>query len=197
MIKRSKVENIKNLPEEVKLGIKEILLSFQMNYIRFIMWQPSKHFRRWMLNIYKDVAISKGVPIYHGCQYWRGPMEIKEGVNLGFSCQLDARRGLYIGRNACLASGVWIWTLHHDYNATNFDAVGGAVYIGDYAWLCSRCTILPNIRIGEGAVIASGAVVTKDVEPWTVVGGVPAKVIGYREKKQYDYVPGKVWIPLI
>lgn len=64
---------------------------------------------------------------------------------------------------------------------------GGEVEIGPYAWICSRSIILPGIKIGEGAVVASGAVVTKDVPPYAVVGGVPARVIGQRERKDYDY----------
>lgn len=62
-----------------------------------------------------------------------------------------------------------------------------SVAIGDYAWICCRSIILPGITIGEGAVVASGAIVTKDVPPYTIVGGTPAKIIGYREKKAYSY----------
>ena len=72
-----------------------------------------------------------------------------------------------------------------------------AVRIEDYAWLCSHCIILPGVTIGKGAVVASGAVVTKDIEPWTVVGGVPAKPIGKREEKKYDYHPGAYWVPFV
>ena len=51
------------------------------------------------------------------------------------------------------------------------------VTINDSVWICGGATIIPGITIGEGAVIAAGAVVTKDVEPYTLVGGNPAKVI--------------------
>lgn len=67
--------------------------------------------------------------------------------------------------------------------------------MGDYCWICSRAIVLPGVNIGEGAVVAAGAVVCKDVEPWSVVGGVPAKKIGERERKGYDYVPGAYSIP--
>lgn len=90
-----------------------------------------------------------------------------------------------------------IWTMHHDYNDINFKAVGSPVIIEDFAWVCSRAIILPGITIGKGAVVASGAVVVKDVEAWTVVGGVPAKKIGDRDKKQYNYIPNEYWIPFV
>ena len=82
-----------------------------------------------------------------------------------------------------------IWTLHHDYNDINFKTVGDRVKIGDYAWICSGAIILPGVEIGEGAVVAAGAVVTKNVDPYCIVGGVPAKKIGEREKKNYLYSP--------
>jgi acetyltransferase-like isoleucine patch superfamily enzyme len=71
------------------------------------------------------------------------------------------------------------------------------VIIEDYVWICSRAIILPGVRIGKGAVVASGSVVTKDVEPWDVVGGVPAKKIAEREKKQYNYIPNEYWVPFV
>ena len=57
---------------------------------------------------------------------------------------------------------------------------GDKVTISDYAWLSSRTTILPGVTIGEGAVVAAGAVVTKDVADHAIVAGVPARVIGTR-----------------
>lgn len=155
----------------IRFKISLFFTAFEWLYIRFIMWQPSKHVRRFLLNKFKGVHIAPHVPVNHGCIFWKGSLEIKGGSTIGFDCQLDCRRGIKIGKNVCLASGVWIWTLHHDYNDINFKAVGNPVQIDDFAWLCSRCIILPGVRIGEGAVVASGAVVTKDVEPWTVVGG--------------------------
>ena len=59
-----------------------------------------------------------------------------------------------------------------------------AITIGDGVWLGARAIILPGVTIGEGAVVAAGAVVTKDVEPWAVVGGNPAKFIKKRELKE-------------
>ena len=54
--------------------------------------------------------------------------------------------------------------------------------IEDYVWVATRATVLPGVTIGEGAVVAAGAVVTKDVEPYTIVGGVPARSIGVRNR---------------
>ncbi len=109
------------------------------------------------------------------------------GVNIGPKVLLDGRCGLSIGKSAVIAYEAIIWTLNHDYNDIHFAAKGGPVKIGEYAWICSRSIILPGISIGKGAVVASNAVVTKDVPDYAIVAGVPAKIIGHREIKEYDY----------
>ncbi|GHT07360.1 hypothetical protein FACS189432_02460 [Bacteroidia bacterium] len=114
---------------------------------------------------------------------------IQDGCSIGPRVRLDARKGLVIKNNVTVAAEAMIWTLHHDYNDVNFKTVGDSVVIKEYAWICSRAIIIPGVTIGEYAVVASGSVVTKDVPPFTVVGGIPAKVIGQRENKEYKYVP--------
>lgn len=120
--------------------------------------------------------------------HWRArfyaPWKLKIGNNtiIGNDAMLDARKGIQIGDNVQLSMGVWIWTMEHDIQDPWFAGKGGPVRIEDYAWVSCRVIILPGVTIGKGAVIAAGAVVTKDVEPYTIVGGVPAKKIGERTK---------------
>ena len=95
---------------------------------------------------------------------------------------LDGRGGqLTIGANVDIAQEVNIWTEQHDYDDPMYGNKGGNVIIDDYVWIASRATILPGVHIGRGAVVASGAVVTKDVPPLAIVGGVPAKILKYRK----------------
>jgi acetyltransferase-like isoleucine patch superfamily enzyme len=75
--------------------------------------------------------------------------------------------------------------MEHDILSPTFSGTGGPVTICDWVYIGSRVTVLPSVKIGEGAVVASCAVVTKDVEPWTVVGGVPAKPISQRPHVNY------------
>lgn len=148
---------------------------------------PSQTIRNWALRK-MGAKMTKNVKFYEGISV-RNPkgLTIEDGVSIGPKVLLDARCGLTIRKSAVIAYEAIIWTLNHDYNDVNFCGKGAPVEIGKYAWVCSRSIILPGIIIGEGAVVASGAVVTKDVEPYTIVGGVPARVIGLREKKEYCY----------
>lgn len=134
------------------------------------------------------VKMSKNVRFYEGFSI-RNPkgLVIEDGVNIGPRVLLDARRGLTIKKNAVIAYDAIVWTLNHDYNDEHFSSKGAPVTIGAYSWICSRSIILPGVTIGEGAVVASGAIVTHDVPDYAVVAGIPAKIIKYREKKDYNY----------
>lgn len=169
-------------------------IGFNWLIIRFFLCFPSKHVRILFLNL-MGADIHKSVPIYRGFQWRKGtPFVIGEGTSVGLFNMFDSRRGLIIGKNVCFSDHVTIWTLHHDYNDIHFCSKGAPVHIGDYVWVGCNVIILPGVSIGEGAILASGCVVTKDVEPYTVVGGIPAKKIAEREKKHYNYCPADFWV---
>ena len=148
---------------------------------------PSRRIRLALLrhkgaNIHHEVSMFASVEI-------RNPkgLSINSGCSIGPRVLLDARQGLTIGKNVTIAYDAIIWTLHHDMEASDFCTIGAPTTIDDYAWICSRSILLPGVHIGEGAVVASGAVVTKDVPPYTVVGGIPAKKIGERNNHNLCY----------
>lgn len=129
-------------------------------------------------------------------------LEIRKGKNIsiGSNCVinkkvlLDGRGGkLTIGNNVDIAQETNIWTLEHDVNDDYHIDKGADVVIEDYVWIASRCTILPGVTIGHGAVVASNCLVTKDVPPMTIVGGVPAKVIGQRKSGLKYNLKYKPW----
>ena len=100
--------------------------------------------------------------------------------------------GVIIGNNVDIAQETNIWTEQHDYNSPTYKPVCKEVIIEDYVWLASRVTVLPGVHIGRGAVVASGAVVTKDVPPLAIVAGIPAKIIGYRKEEALQYHLGDI-----
>ena len=122
-------------------------------------------------------------------------IRIGHTTNINPNCMFDSRGGsIRIGNFVDIAPEVNIWTLEHDPQDPNFATKGGPVGIEDFVWIGNRAIILPNITIGEGAVIATGAVVTKNVSPWTIVGGVPAREIGLRNKDQNPRKPYKPFL---
>jgi acetyltransferase-like isoleucine patch superfamily enzyme len=116
-------------------------------------------------------------------------IEIGAGSVIGFWATLDGRRGIEIGKNVNFSSEVALWTLQHDPNDPEFGVRGGPIVVEDDAWISFRVTVLPGVRIGRGAVVAAGAVVTEDVAPYSIVGGIPAQVIGER-RRDLDYWMG-------
>jgi len=128
------------------------------------------------------MKIGKGARIEGGCLILGGPRRITIGersvINRGVV--LDGRFPLSIGANVSISIQSVILTLEHDLQAADFRAIGAPVTIGDRVFIGTRAIVLPGVTIGEGAAVAAGAVVTRDVEPHVMVGGVPAKPIGTR-----------------
>lgn len=107
-------------------------------------------------------------------------ISIGEDCSIGKDAILDGRNGIEIGDRVNLSSEVAVWTEQHDHRDRHFGTMGGPVVIERYAWVSFRATVLPGVTIGEGAVVAAGAVVTRDVPPYAIVAGVPARVVGKR-----------------
>lgn len=136
---------------------------------------PSKRIRTSCASRLLGIKIDPTAQLYR----WR---EIRDGRNIsigrgsivGSGVILDGRKGIVIGDSVNISSEVALWTLQHDIDSPTFATSGGPIVVGDRAWLSFRCTILPGVTIGEGAVVAAGAIVSKDVPPYTVVAGIPA-----------------------
>lgn len=127
------------------------------------------------------VAIGRHTSIHRGCRLYCPPrVQIGDNTVINREVLLDGRMGLIIGDNVRVSEGVAIFTLEHDPNSPDFANHGARVRIGDRTFIGARAIILPGVTLGEGAVVAAGAVVTHDVSPYTIVGGVPARCIGER-----------------
>lgn len=147
---------------------------------------PSHIVRHILYHYIFRIKIERDSIIYWRCRFFK-PWGVHIGHNsiVGNDGFLDGRFGLYIGNNVNIAAEVRIYTMEHDINSPIFAGVGNSVCIKDWAYIGSRVTILPGVIIGEGAVVASGAVITKNVDPWILVGGVPARFIKKRPVVKY------------
>ena len=107
-----------------------------------------------------------------------------KGVFINHSAILSASGGIEFEDGSMAAPGLRIATINHDMNERHTTYTYGKVTVKRNAWLGMNVTICPGVTIGEYAVVAAGAVVTKDVPAYAVVGGVPAKVIRYLDPKE-------------
>jgi acetyltransferase-like isoleucine patch superfamily enzyme len=194
--KRKGIANTTNPPKDpsnrvAKKSLKVKIFRLFEGYLRYADQKTGKIPSHTIRNsIYRNIFLinlSKKSTIYYGSEI-RSSQNLHIGKNsiIGDKAILDARKGIYIGENVNLSSGVQIWTEQHDHGDPYFRCLTDSSYrvkIEDRAWIGPGVIILHSVTIGEGAVVAAGAVVTKDVPPYTLVGGIPAKKIGNRNNK--------------
>ncbi len=157
-------------------------------------WTGLIPFHALRLLIYKagGIKIGKGSRIHIGARFFYPEnITIGEGSIIGDNAFLDGRAKLIIGNHVDIASSVMILNSEHDVNSEDFHAISEPVEIGDFCFIGPRVIILPGVKIGKNAVVAAGAVVTKDVLDFNIVGGVPAQIIGERKVKNLHYKLGR------
>ncbi len=170
--------------------------TFSSNFKLFLAtltgYLPSHTLRSVLYRKFFKVNIPRDSIIYWKCTFFE-PAGVNIGHNsiIGDNAFLDGRYSLYIGNNVNISSEVRIFTVEHDIEDSDFKSIGNSVFIEDLVYIGTRVTILPGVKIGKGAVVASGAVVTKDIEPWTMVGGIPAKFIKNRPQVKYTLETSK------
>ncbi len=176
---------------KVSRRIKTVFWEFVCFKLGIVGHIPSHYFRRFCYRLW-GVKIGKGSTIHMNASFYYPPnIKIGEDSVIGEKVVLDGRDKLIIGNHVDIASEVMIYNGQHDINDETFKAVFAPVLIEDYVFIGPRAIILPGITIKKGAVVGAGAVVTKDVEEFKVVGGVPAKEIGERQNKNPDYKLGR------
>lgn len=109
-------------------------------------------------------------------------LRIGRGCAIGNRCVLDARGGITIGRDVNISSHARLQTAKHLIDDPDFMHDFSPISVGDRVWIAEGAVVLGGVTLGEGAVVAAGAVVTKDVAPYSVVGGVPARPIRERAR---------------
>ena len=168
---------------------------FRKGWQRYMLFQvgliPFHYIRRF---VYRALGaeIGKNV-VFHFRTEIRGIHRLKIGAGtiIGDNALLAAQRGLTIGKNVNLSSNVSIYSGAHDHRNPYFrstPATTRPITIGDRVWIGSNAIILTGVNIGEGAVVCAGCVVTKDVEPYAVVAGIPARKVNERPRDlRYEF----------
>lgn len=167
------------------------LADFGLFLLHILVNFPSHHLRRLFFRI-GGAKIGKGSSIHAGCRFFSlKKLQMGEDSIIGRGIFLDGRSRIKIGNHVDIASEVMIYNSEHDINSDDFRAITGPVEIEDYVFIGPRVILLPGVKIGKGAILAAGCVVTKDVPEFAIVGGVPAQVIGERKLKNPHYILGR------
>jgi acetyltransferase-like isoleucine patch superfamily enzyme len=182
--------NSERYPAKLIIVTCRVIEDFSLFLATFTGYIPSHSIRYVLYKYFFLIQVFSDSTIYWRCRFFR-PSGVSIGHHsiIGNDAFLDGRLGLYIEDNVNIAGDVRIYTMEHDIKSTTFSAIGGPVIIKNWVYIGTRVTVLPGVTIGEGAVVASGAVVSKDVDPWTMVGGVPAKFIKNRPIVKYTLNP--------
>ena len=152
---------------------------------------PSRHLRRWFYILMGAQLGKRTFPSRRVEVLYPKGLKLGDGVSVGWFAELDARGGITVGNDTNISSHVKFITGSHDIDDPNFTADFKPIHIGHHCWIGTGATILQGVHIGNGAVIAAGAVVTKDVPSYEVWGGVPAKFIRQRKNNNLQYKIGK------
>ena len=184
----------KNIISKAENRLNTVFLEFWLMILRFVGYIPI-HFIRKTFYIISGIKMPFDSTIHIGANFFQpSGITIGHDTIIGDHCFLDGRARLSIGSHVGIASQVLIYNDEHDLSSPNYSNSFGPVEIGDYVFIGPRAIILPNIKIGKGAVVAAGAVVTKDIPDFEIWGGVPAKKINDRQNKNPSYTLGRAML---
>lgn len=168
------------------------LLDFWLLVLTIVGWIPFHSVRR-LFYLLSGMKLTWTSTIHMWARFYN-PCGITIGKDtiIGNHAFLDGRGRIKIGDHVDIASEVMVYNSEHDLEAEDFVARCEPVEIEDYVFIGPRVIILPGVKIGKGAIVAAGAVVTKDVPEFTIVGGIPSKEIGKRKNQNPHYKLGRV-----
>ena len=157
---------------------------FVINYLpnHIINKIPSYTIRHLYYRGVMGIKIGKGSSVHMNTFFNRSDIQIGTNSVINRSCYIDGRGTVRIGNSVSISPEVHIITGSHHIDSETFEYYSKGIDIEDFVWIGTRALILPGVRLGKGAIVAAGAVVTKDVNDFEVVGGVPARVIGKRKR---------------
>lgn len=180
-----------NFLPKIANRINTIFLEFWLMILRIVGFIPSHSIRK-IFYLISGIKIPLDSTIHIGANFFNpSGITIGHDTIVGDNCFLDGRAPLTIGSHVGIASQVLIYNDEHNINSSDYSNSFGPVTIGDYVFIGPRAIILPNLTIGKGAVIAAGAVVTKNVPEYEIWGGVPAKKISDRASQNLNYQLGR------
>ena len=151
-----------------------------------LLFRPSpRPLHAWRASLLRRMGadLASGVHVYPTAEIWAPwNLEMHEASCLGpkVNCYNVAR--VRIGEKAIISQGTHLCTASHDYDDPLFQLIAAPIHVGAHAWVAAECFIGPGVQLGEGALLAARAVVTRSVPEWTIWAGNPAQFKKARAK---------------
>jgi putative colanic acid biosynthesis acetyltransferase WcaF len=155
-----------------------------------LLYRPSPRmfhvWRRFLLRMF-GAKLGVGTYAYPSVQIWAPwNLEMQDHSCLSHFVDCYCVNRVVIGHHATVSQYSFLCTASHDYNRADMPLVTAPIVIGAHAWVTADVFVGPGVTIGQGAVVAARSTVTRDVPPWTVVAGSPAKHIGQRDRRAFE-----------
>jgi putative colanic acid biosynthesis acetyltransferase WcaF len=167
------------------LPLSNRLARLAWNWVWLLLFRPTPSllfgWRRFLLRLF-GARIGKGVHVYPSVSVWAPwnlQMEDRSALGPGVNCYSVGP--IFVGANATVSQNAHLCSAGHDIADIRFRLTIRPIRIGSNAWVAADAFVGPGVSIGEGAVVGARAAVFKEVKPWMVVGGNPAKVLKKRE----------------
>lgn len=156
-----------------------------VTFFRLLIVGLKLHWVRNTILRFFGTKITNKALVYHNSEIY-APWNLEVGNNstIGPRVQIYSKDKIIIGSNVVISQGSFLCAATHDISEPLMPLVTKPIRVKDCAWIAAEAFIGPGVTIGEGAVVGARAVVFKDVEPWHVVGGNPARVLKIREMRQ-------------
>lgn len=147
-------------------------------------WTPTP-LHAWRCFLLRSFGAKIGVSnyIYPTAKIW-APwlLETEDVVTLGPRCEVYNPGGVFLGHHTIISQDAYLCGATHDYNSVDFTYLKKQIRTEPYTWICARAIVLPGVRCGEGSVLGAGSVMSRNLDPWMVYAGNPAKALKPRTK---------------
>ena len=144
--------------------------------------RPFHAWRAMILRVF-GAKLGPNCHFYPKCKVW-APWNLvcEDAVGVGDDAELYNPSVLTVGSHAVISQGAYLCGATHLYNEPSFRLVSYPMTVGAYAWVCARAAVSPGVNVGDGAILALGSVATKDLEPFGIYAGMPARKVKERER---------------
>jgi putative colanic acid biosynthesis acetyltransferase WcaF len=138
--------------------------------------------RRFLLRCF-GARIGKDCHIYPGARIWAPwNLQCEDVVGIADGAEIYNPSPVRLGSHSIVSQQAYLCGATHDLNDANFPMISAPIEIGRYAWVCARATVRMGVKVGDGAVLGLGGIATRDLDPWTIYAGAPARRLKARPR---------------